>query len=285
MAGRSRVFETLRECGGHSADIVLLMPLLGQRIVWAALTLLCIVVASRAVASAARESLALRSAIPELDDCRQLLVVTSRDWDAVAAQMRCFQRASGRSGWTEVWPPADAVLGRTGFAWGRGLHGTVKTGGPVKREGDGKAPAGVFRVVEAFGFASVEDAKIQRLPYRQLTAHTEGIDDPASRHYNRLVEGRSVAAKDWTSSERMRSIEPYRWGAVVGHNWDQVPGGGSCIFLHVWEGAGVPTSGCTAMPESQMLRVLRWLDERKNPILVQLPVDEYRRVRAAWKLP
>jgi L,D-peptidoglycan transpeptidase YkuD (ErfK/YbiS/YcfS/YnhG family) len=94
-----------------------------------------------------------------------------------------------------------------------------------------------------------------------------------------------VGVKDWKTSELMRRIEPYRWGAVVGHNWKQVPGAGSCIFLHVWEAPGVATSGCTAMPEERMLRVLRWLDQRKTPILVQLPFDEYRRLQTAWKLP
>jgi L,D-peptidoglycan transpeptidase YkuD (ErfK/YbiS/YcfS/YnhG family) len=29
--------------------------------------------------------------------------------------------------------------------------------------------------------------------------------------------------------------ERYRWGVVVAHNWDQIPGRGSCIFLHVWQ--------------------------------------------------
>jgi D-alanyl-D-alanine dipeptidase len=119
-----------------------------------------------------------------------------------------------------------------------------------------------------------------------LTDTIEGIDDPASRHYNRLVDTRSIAAKDWRSSERMRRAgDVYRWGVVVGHNWKQVPAAGSCIFLHVWDGAGVGTSGCTAMPEAQMLKVIRWLDRKKNPTLVQLPAAHYRRLRNAWNLP
>ena len=198
--------------------------------------------------------------------------------------MRCFQRADGASTWRQVPPESTVAVGRAGLAWGVGLHGTSAAGGPVKREGDGKAPAGVFPLIEAFGFASAKDAKIAQMPYRQLTEQMEGIDDPKSRYYNRIVDRSSIDAPDWNSSERMR-VQPYRWGAVVGHNPNQVPGAGSCIFLHVWEGAGVATSGCTAMPEDQMLRLLRWLDRNKKPILVQLPVEEYRRVRTAWKLP
>ena len=181
-------------------------------------------------------------------------------------------------------PQWTVTVGRPGLAWGIGIHGAVRGDSPIKREGDGKAPAGVFPLVEAFGFEPAELAGVTRFPYRQITNALEGVDDPASRYYNRIVDPASLPTRDWKSSERMR-IPPYRWGAVVGHNWKQEPGAGSCIFLHVWEGAGVATSGCTAMPEAEMLRLLRWLDDSKNPVLVQLPIDEYRRVRAKWKLP
>lgn len=232
------------------------------------------------------DNLKLRTSVPELEQCRQLLVVSAAHWNAVSAEIRCFERQDARSRWTEVLPPSEAVLGRNGVGWGIGLHGTNPRGEALKREGDGKAPAGVFRLMEAFGFAPAEEAKLTRFPYRPLTDDIEGIDDPGSRHYNRLVDARSVGAKDWRSSEQMRRTgEVYRWGVVVGHNWKQVPGAGSCIFLHVWEGAGEGTSGCTAMPEEQMLKVIRWLDQTKNPLLVQLPQAEYRRVRNAWKLP
>ena len=234
------------------------------------------------VLSTRRESTGLRTTIPELARSRQLLVVTARDWSAVSAKIRLFERTNGDS-WRAAPIDADVLLGRAGLAWGTGLHGTAG-GGPVKREGDGRAPAGVFQLIEAFGFASPADARITRFPYRQLASASEGVDDPRSRHYNRIVEPGVVENKDWKSSERMR-VEPYRWGAVIAHNWDQVPGAGSCIFLHVWEGADVPTSGCTAMAEAEMLGVLRWLDQRKNPVLVQLPAQEYREVHAAWNLP
>ena len=221
--------------------------------------------------------------IPELNRSQQLVVVTAADWNATSAKLHRFERRDGGS-WRELLPPLDVTLGRAGLAWGTGVHPTIDGAAPVKREGDGRAPAGVFRLIEAFGFADPEDAGVARIPYRQLTDRTEGIDDPQSRHYNRIVEPGSVGERDWKSSERMR-VEPYRWGAVVAHNWDQVPGAGSCIFLHVWEGAGVPTSGCTAMSAAEMLRLVRWLDRSKNPLLVQLPAAEYRRLRDAWKLP
>ncbi|HSH38226.1 MAG TPA: L,D-transpeptidase family protein [Chthoniobacterales bacterium] len=272
----------LRTCVRNNPAYRVEVPLVQRQLAWwIALLASAILVCS--AAEGPTRSHGGQVTIPELARCRQLLVVTAADWSSVAAEMRCFERRDGSSRWSEVWPAWNAALGRTGLAWGLGLHGTGPGDGPVKREGDGKAPAGVFPLIEAFGFASAEDANT-RFPYRQLTDAMEGVDDPRSRHYNRIIDAGSVAGKDWNSSERMR-VQPYRWGTVVGHNWNQVPGAGSCIFLHVWEAPGVATSGCTAMAEEQMLRVVRWLDRSKTPILVQLPVEEYRRIQATWKLP
>ena len=249
----------------------------------AVITLAFIAIGSAAEPSAARAAATSYGIVPELNRSQQLVVVTAADWSATSAKLRRFERHNGAS-WRELRRAVDVTLGRAGLAWGIGVHPTTHGEGPVKREGDGRAPAGVFRLIEAFGVADPEAARVARIPYRQLTDRTEGIDDPQSRHYNRIVEPDTVDERDWKSSERMR-VEPYRWGAVVAHNWDQVPGAGSCIFLHVWEGAGVATAGCTAMPESEMLRLVRWLDRSKNPLLLQLPAAEYRRLRDAWKLP
>ena len=41
----------------------------------------------------------------------------------------------------------------------------------------------------------------------------------------------------------------YTWVVEVRHNPAAIPGGGSCIFLHVWDGPADTTVGCTAMPE------------------------------------
>ena len=66
---------------------------------------------------------------------------------------------------------------------------------------------------------------------------------------------------------------------------DNRPGAGSCIFLHVWQDAAMPTAGCTAASLANMSEVCAWLDATANPLLVQLPQAEYIRYRQAWALP
>ena len=223
---------------------------------------------------------------PTLGHSAQLIVVTAPGWNASTAELLCFERRGNPGKWHQAMTIPEVSIGRAGLGWGAGLHGRPPIKGPSKSEGDDRAPAGAFRLVEAFGFAGKREAGITHFRYRKLTDDTEAIDDPASRYYNRLVESAKIIPKDWKSSERMRQIgERYRWGVVVAHNWDQVPNRGSCIFLHVWPRGTGGTSGCTALPGDSMERVIRWLDRRKNPVLVQLPRAEYVALRDRWRLP
>ena len=250
--------------------------------------LVCALLSACMAALAADEILpsSFKLEVPELADCRQLILVTAKDWDSVSARFACFERAETNAPWHPAFPAWDAVIGRNGLAWGIGLHGTHPKAGPVKREGDGRSPAGIFRLNEVFGYATPADAKIKLFPYCQLTKSHAGVDDSRSRYYNRVVDAATVTNKDWQSAEVMRREDDlYRWGAVVEHNWKPSPGFGSCIFLHVWAGPEIRTSGCTAMPLAQIESVVRWLDKTKNPLLVQLPLKEYDRLKKSWHLP
>ena len=83
-----------------------------------------------------------------------------------------------------------------------------------------------------------------------------------------------------------RKDELYRWTVWVGHNDDPpVPGGGSCIFLHLRSSPASTTSGCTAFDEEPLERILSWLDATARPVLVQLPGPVLREVAKAWGVP
>jgi len=150
---------------------------------------------------------------------------------------------------------------------------------PVKREGDGKAPAGIFRLASMFGYAPQPPAG-WRMPYVSLTPSSECVDDSKSKFYNRVID-RAIVSSDWNSSEQMlRTDKRYRWGIVVSHNANPaIPGRGSCIFMHIWGGPGEATVGCTAMQREQIESVLSWLDRTRLPLLIQLPSPQYNKLR------
>lgn len=219
-----------------------------------------------------------------LADARQMVVVTTADWNSVSGTLQRFERHGVRDKWVAVGQPFRIVVGKTGLAWGSGLVGNEQLGAvagdPVKHEGDGKAPAGVFSLGTAFGYEA-QLLSGSRMSYVQLTPSVECVDDAKSRYYNRIVDRQHVSAPDWNSSEHMRrDDELYHWGVYVNHNTSPTrPAGGSCIFLHVWRGPGQGTVGCTAMPEEDVMQLIEWFDPAKSPLLVQMPRDQYGKAR------
>jgi D-alanyl-D-alanine dipeptidase len=226
----------------------------------------------------------LDSPIPQ--ETRQLLVAVVPGWDDVKAELRRFERTD--SGWKQVGDSWKAVVGVHGAAWGRGLHGNGAPAGqegPVKREGDGRSPAGVFALGASFGYDKAPP-RGARLPYTQTDDHWLCVDDARSPHYNQVLDTAGLKP-DWSSFEPMRrKDELYRRVIVVDHNPKTTPGAGSCIFLHIWHGPdGGGTAGCTAMAPGPMESLLAWLDPAARPVYVLLPADQAAALRVPWALP
>ncbi|MDE1178007.1 MAG: hypothetical protein PW789_15620 [Edaphobacter sp.] len=222
---------------------------------------------------------------------RQLLVAVTPSWAAVDGNLQRYERSADNKPWQPVGSSIPIVVGKHGLGWGSGLAAPASAGDPIKKEGDGKSPAGIFALGTSFGYA---DAKPfgSRLPYLSLTPSIECVDDASSKFYNRIVD-RSAVTPDWNSSEHMRNTgESYRLGIVVDHNAiadgssaKPVTNGGSCIFLHIWQGAGHGTAGCTAMAPVAIESLFQWIDPKRRPLLVQLTADDYARLMTAWHLP
>ena len=96
-----------------------------------------------------------------MTECRQLILVTTGGWDAVDGEMKLYERDSINDRWNAVGEKIPIVVGRNGMAWGKGLHGDVVGEEPVKQEGDGRSPAGIFSLGSAFGYAPREQAGVR----------------------------------------------------------------------------------------------------------------------------
>ena len=220
-----------------------------------------------------------------LTQALQLLLVVAADWACSNARLQRYQRLGATAPWVSAGPPLEVSLGRSGLAWAQEFAPPGPSTGPVKREGDGCSPAGAFPVTALFGTST--PAGGARLPWLQATPDLKCVDDPASRHYNRIVDHRRIDRIDWASCEDMlRADGRYELGAVVGCNAEPaIPGAGSCIFLHIREAPGAPTAGCTALARDDMVALAGWLDGARSPWLVQLPDAAYADLRGPWRLP
>ncbi len=220
-------------------------------------------------------------------EARQLVLVTTPDWNATEGELRTFER-SAAGGWQEVETAVPITVGRSGSAWGLGLH-PAQADGPQKKEGDGRAPAGMFAIGTAFGYAPSAGTALPYAPMQPTSWCMDVVDSPL---YNRIVDAREVSeAAVKGSSEPMRldlhnkGDQRYATGFVIEHNAQAVKGAGSCIFAHLWGKPGQATAGCTAMAPASMQRLYAWLKPDAKPVFVLLPQTEYQRLRQEWKLP
>jgi len=212
---------------------------------------------------------------------KQLVVVTAPSWNSVQGTLS-FYELNAQNKWTARLKDVSVTLGRTGMAWGKGLHPDELNTGKLKHEGDGKSPAGIFKLTGLFSYGEIES----NMNHIQSDSTLYCVDDVNSAYYNQLVSTKHIS-KDWNSAEDMKRNDMlYKFGVVVAYNTDPVRrGDGSCIFLHIWKSANDDTAGCTAMTESNLLMLIQTLDKKKNPILIQLPDAEYGHLKKLYKLP
>ena len=219
-------------------------------------------------------------------DCTQLIVAVGPNWDSMHGQMQLFERSSFGGKWTKVGSAFPVLFGKSGAAWGTGLAGQNEAG-LHKKERDGRAPAGVFRVGKIYTY----DPQLppgSDYPFHQVTTADAWVDDMNSPDYNRFVSIDDPAnPPPWFDKQKMRHNDfAYRWLVEIRHNSDPpVPGHGSAIFFHIRRGVNRPTAGCTTMPEGNLVNLIRWLRAAKHPCYALLPRKEYEIRQQAWNLP
>ncbi len=173
--------------------------------------------------------------------------MTAASRGATTATFRAYQvRGSKRS---QVFGPWTARVG---------YHGIAAPG--AKREGDGRTPSGTYGFSFFFG---VDASPGVAYPYRRAYRYDYWDDDPASPRYNEWVDART--ASPGRAPEPMHNVPAYDYAAVIAYNTARRPGRGSAIFLHA--GTGSATAGCVSLPQSELLKVLRWLRPSEHPAI------------------
>lgn len=186
----------------------------------------------------------------KIGDSRQIVLVTNERRGLPQSTLFVIEKENGN--WYAVFEPVKAVIGRNGFA---------KPG--EKREGDGKTPTGIYQMKQSFGYNPVFNTK---MPYRQTTENDYWVDDPKSPDYNTRVQGKP----EGYSAEKLRfDAADYKYVVVIEYNTNPiVKGKGSAIFFHVGPGEMLPTAGCVAVSEQDMIKILKRLAPTKKPLII-----------------
>ena len=207
-------------------------------------------------------------------DSSQLLVVTTENWSTKEGLLQRYEKQNNH--WNKVGDEVSVVIGRNGLGWGLGLHTVPKDAPYIKKEGDGKAPAGLFSLNTAFGYSALDFN--MNFPYSTYKTTDHCVDDSTSIWYNKIIDS-TKTKKDYTSFEHMKlKNNLYKYGIVVNHNPSQKAEAGSCIFIHIKNQNGKGTAGCTAMNENKISAILQWLKGEGKPLLLQLPKEEMVKV-------
>jgi L,D-peptidoglycan transpeptidase YkuD (ErfK/YbiS/YcfS/YnhG family) len=138
------------------------------------------------------------------------------------------------------------------------------------REGDHATPAGGVRDRHQHVRAEPNPGGLH-YSYHQLVCGDWWDEDPYSSYCSRFVPMACAETPGFASrSETLRKEgNAYPYLAVIDFNTGPIAGGadalGAGIFLHSW--MGTSTEGCVALPESQLLQVLRWLRPHAHPVI------------------
>lgn len=182
-------------------------------------------------------------------DAQQVISVIADQPGDTTATLTAYERSP--EGWVQVHGPWKADIGGHGFA-----------PDGQKREGDLRTPTGAYDLGFAFGVLADPGAKLE---YRRITSSSiVWDDDPSSSRYNQWVDTATQSVGN--DPEPMYNRPAYDYGVVIDYNAARTPGLGSAIFLHVTK--GTPTAGCVAIPEDDLVALLRWLDPAKRPRVV-----------------
>jgi hypothetical protein len=201
-----------------------------------------------------------------LFSAQQIILVVADDFKAKQAQLEFFED-------NNILFSTTTNIGTNGLGWGLGeVLLEQKEGEPLKHEGDMKAPAGIFKLTEVFGYAH---RPLSNLPYLFASKELICVDENSSNFYNQII----MKKGNEKSFEYMkREDEQYLLGIVVAHNQEAKEGRGSCIFIHVQKEDNATTAGCTTMTKEELQKVLQLLDKHKNPLLIQIPKSSSKEI-------
>ena len=190
---------------------------------------------------------------------QQIILVVADDFNTSKANLKFIEDA-------KLLYTTNVNIGINGLGWGLGEKTlTQKVGEPLKYEGDKKAPAGIFKLTNIFGYGY---SKRYKLPFLHTSERLICVDESNNNFYNQIIE-RNGNEKSFEFMKRLDN--QYKYGVTVNHNKDAINNRGSCIFLHIQKSVSSGTAGCTSMKEEDLLKIIQLLDKKKHPILIQIP--------------
>jgi L,D-peptidoglycan transpeptidase YkuD (ErfK/YbiS/YcfS/YnhG family) len=177
----------------------------------------------------------------------RVITVVAPATGSTTGTLQAWQKTGGD--WAKFGPAIAAHLGSDGLS----AHPS---------ESLSATPIGSFTLTQAFGALSNPGSG---LPYFRTTLADWWISDPSSSLYNTHQRCPGTCSYAKSPNEHLVTETPYYNFAVVinANMFPTVKGAGSAFFLHVTDGN--PTAGCVAIPQSDLVTIMRWLTPAAHP--------------------
>jgi L,D-peptidoglycan transpeptidase YkuD (ErfK/YbiS/YcfS/YnhG family) len=182
---------------------------------------------------------------------RVITVVASSHYKTTAT-LQAWTKASG-GGWLKVGAAVTAHIGSDGMT-------------TAPSESKSATPEGSFTLTQAFGRYS---NPATALPYFKTTPADWWISQSGSLYNTHQHCSSGCAFRLGSPNEHLYYETPYYdYAVVIDYNTRNAPGGvrqgaGSAFFLHV--SVGTSTAGCVAIPQSNLVSIMRWLTPSAHP--------------------
>jgi L,D-peptidoglycan transpeptidase YkuD (ErfK/YbiS/YcfS/YnhG family) len=180
----------------------------------------------------------------------QVITVRAATATARTAVLEAWQRTS-TGAYRRVYGPITAYVGAGGV-------GTAS-------EGSTRTPAGVWWLTQAFGIKANPGVTLR---YFKVDNNDWWVSDVHSPYYNqhyRCAPGHCPFNE--AAGEHLLAVgAAYRYAVLINYNTGPIrPGAGSAFFLHV--STGRPTAGCVAVPQANLLWLMRWMYSLHHPLI------------------
>ena len=197
----------------------------------------------------------------------QVLFVKTLSDSSIHGTMFLYERKNNHKSW-KLKDSFNIVVGEHGLGKDATSFINLNNITQTKYEGDGKSPAGVFKLGPVFSYHKL---KKLHMPFVQVDTNFYCVDDYRSTYYNTLIRA-DTTQHNFNSFEYMKRTDSlYEYGVWVNYNINPVKAtNGSCIFIHIWRNENSGTAGCTAMAKDNILELIYWLNKKRNPVLLQI---------------
>ncbi len=188
----------------------------------------------------------------------QLIVVTSQLINSSNVVISTYEKKNNV--WVNVHRDIPGYIGLKGFSLN-------------KQEGDKKTPVGAFKIGTCFSNTTNVETGLNIYKYDSKDVW---VDDSGSKYYN--THQREPVNGRWKSSENFSKVKNGVYDVFfnIEYNNARVKNKGSAIFFHIANPTVSIkyTNGCVSADRQNLLKIVKWLNKDKNPMILQGPLYE-----------